>query len=191
MGLNGVGWEIRRVAKGCSTLQEVTRAPVGRSRSLWWKLDSPGQPCCREILSGDRRLLGTTGAVPPGDDPGFSPREPLSSRKLSQYANLADATESRTLVRQLKELYDQNRRAFRVEEVAGGYRLLTRPRFLDGCGGRRVRRKRGFRLPLWKRGRRRLSKTDRSTDIEAVRGQLRRILRQLIDRDGRIAGTKR
>ena len=40
MGLNGVGWEIRRVAKGCSTLQEVTRAHLGRGRSLWWKLDS-------------------------------------------------------------------------------------------------------------------------------------------------------
>ena len=56
-------------------------------------------------------------------------REPLSTRKLSQYANLADATEARTLIRQLNERYDQSGRAFRVEEVAGGYQLLTRPKF--------------------------------------------------------------
>lgn len=59
----------------------------------------------------------------------FLAREPLTSRKLSQYANLADGTESRTLIRRLNELYDNSGRAFRVERVAGGYQLLTRPRF--------------------------------------------------------------
>src|SRR5688572_9269886 len=52
-------------------------------------------------------------------------REPLSSRRLSQYSNLADATEARTLVRHLNELLDGSGRAFRVEEVAGGFQLLT------------------------------------------------------------------
>ena len=33
----------------------------------------------------------------------FLAREPLSSRKLSQYANLADGTEARTLVRRLNQ----------------------------------------------------------------------------------------
>src|SRR5262245_21086992 len=33
-------------------------------------------------------------------------REPLSARKLSQYANLADGTEARTLIRQLNAIYD-------------------------------------------------------------------------------------
>jgi len=59
----------------------------------------------------------------------FLAREPLTSRKLSQYANLADGTESRTLIRRLNELYDQSGQAFRVERVAGGYQLLTRPHF--------------------------------------------------------------
>jgi segregation and condensation protein B len=59
----------------------------------------------------------------------FVAREPLSTRKLSQYANLADATEARTLIRQLNDQYDQIGRAFRVEEVAGGYLLMTRPKF--------------------------------------------------------------
>ena len=56
-------------------------------------------------------------------------REPLNSRKLAQYARLADGTEARTIVRQLNKLYDEAGRAFRVEEVAGGFRLLTRRHF--------------------------------------------------------------
>ena len=59
----------------------------------------------------------------------FLAREPLSSRKLCQFASLADATEARTLIRRLNELYDANGRAFRVEDVAGGYQLLTRSPF--------------------------------------------------------------
>ncbi|MEO8494531.1 MAG: SMC-Scp complex subunit ScpB, partial [Planctomycetota bacterium] len=59
----------------------------------------------------------------------FLAREPLSSRKLSQFASLADATEARTLIRHLNELYDASGRAFRVEDVAGGYQLLTRSPF--------------------------------------------------------------
>jgi segregation and condensation protein B len=59
----------------------------------------------------------------------FLAREPLSSRKLSQFASLADATEARTLIRQLNDLYDASGRAFRVEDVAGGYQLLTRSPF--------------------------------------------------------------
>ena len=59
----------------------------------------------------------------------FLARDPLNSRKLSQFANLADGTEARTLVRQINERYDQAGRAIRVEEVAGGYQLMTRPKF--------------------------------------------------------------
>jgi segregation and condensation protein B len=48
-------------------------------------------------------------------------------RKLAQLAGLADATEARTLVRQINQLYTERGRAFRVEEVAGGVQILTRP----------------------------------------------------------------
>ena len=54
-------------------------------------------------------------------------KTPLNARKLSQLAHLADATEARTLVRQLNRIYDDFGRAIRVEQVAGGYRMLTRP----------------------------------------------------------------
>ncbi len=56
-------------------------------------------------------------------------REPFNSRKLAQHARLADGTEARTIVRQLNRLYDEAGRAFRVEEVAGGFQLLTRRQF--------------------------------------------------------------
>ena len=52
---------------------------------------------------------------------------PLSARKLSQLAHLADATAARTLVRHLNRTYEELGRAIRVEQVAGGYRMLTRP----------------------------------------------------------------
>lgn len=55
-------------------------------------------------------------------------RSPLPTRKLSQLAGLADATEARTLVRKLNQVYAERGRAFRAEEVAGGYQLLTHPR---------------------------------------------------------------
>lgn len=61
----------------------------------------------------------------------FLAKEPLSSRKLSEYANLADGTEARTLVTRLNRRLDEAGRAFRVEQVAGGYQLVTRPKFAE------------------------------------------------------------
>jgi segregation and condensation protein B len=55
--------------------------------------------------------------------------EPISARKISQFASLADATEARTLIRRLNQFYDDGGCAFRVEEVAGGYQLLSRRKF--------------------------------------------------------------
>jgi segregation and condensation protein B len=55
--------------------------------------------------------------------------EPLPARKLADVAGLADAAESRTLVERLRQLYDAAGSAFQVEEIAGGYQLLTRPQY--------------------------------------------------------------
>jgi segregation and condensation protein B len=55
--------------------------------------------------------------------------EPLAARRLAEAADLADAAEARALVEHLRELYDADGSAFQVEEIAGGYQLLTRPRF--------------------------------------------------------------
>jgi segregation and condensation protein B len=113
-------------------------------------------------------------------------REPLTTRKLGQIANLADGTEARTLIRRLNELYDERGRAFRVERVAGGYQLLSRPQFATW-----VRRLEhvphetrlsapaletlavvAYRQPVLR------------ADVEAIRGvNCGEILRQLMDRD--------
>lgn len=59
----------------------------------------------------------------------FLARQPLSTRKLSQYANLADGTEARTLVARLNQQLDVDGRAFRAEPIAQGFQLVTRPKF--------------------------------------------------------------
>jgi segregation and condensation protein B len=59
----------------------------------------------------------------------FLSRKPLSSRKISQLAHLEDGTQARTLIRELNQRYDRDRRAFHVKKVAGGYQMLTRPQF--------------------------------------------------------------
>lgn len=59
----------------------------------------------------------------------FLAREALTSRKIAQLCNLSDGTEARTVIRRLAKLYDAAGSAFRVEELAGGYQLFTRPMF--------------------------------------------------------------
>lgn len=53
----------------------------------------------------------------------------LSFRKLAQFATLADASEAQHLVKQLNAAYDKMACAFRVEQLATGCRLMTRPQF--------------------------------------------------------------
>jgi segregation and condensation protein B len=113
-------------------------------------------------------------------------REPLSSRKIARFANLADGTEARTLVRQLNRMFDQSGSAFRVEEIAGGFQLMTRPQF--GPWLRRL-----LRTPVDTR----MSNAALETlavvayqqpvlraEVEAIRGaQSGEVLRQLMERD--------
>ncbi len=116
----------------------------------------------------------------------FLAREPLSARRLSQYANLADGTEARTLIRHLNQQYDLRGQAFRVEEVAGGFQLLTKPQFASWLRrlGHVPTETRlsvpaletlavvAYRQPILR------------ADVEAVRGvNCGEILRQLMDRD--------
>ncbi len=116
----------------------------------------------------------------------FLAKEPLNSRKLAQFAGLEDGTRARTLIQRLNAEYDQAGRAFRVEEVAGGYQLLTRRKFSGWL-------RRLAHVP----GEARLSPPALETlaviayrqpvlraDIEAIRGvNCGEILRQLMERD--------
>jgi segregation and condensation protein B len=55
--------------------------------------------------------------------------EPLPARKLAEVVGLADSAEARKQIDRLKELYDLEGTAFQIEEIAGGYQLLTRSRY--------------------------------------------------------------
>jgi len=174
------------------------RQPIGGMGGVW-----PGQTgACRLPFFGQRRLEGSrTG---PGDVPAgqgeptrpdslarleavmFLARHPQSSRTLAQLAGLTDGTEARTLVRKLNRLYDSGGSAFRVEEVAGGYQLMSRSKFAPWL-------RRLHSLPVEVR----LSAPAMETlavvayrqpvlraEVEAIRGvQCGEILRQLIERD--------
>lgn len=109
----------------------------------------------------------------------------LSTRKLAQFAMLADSGEARTLIDQLNVAYDQTRSAFRIERVATGYQMLTRPKFapwLDKLHERQARLKLSapametlaiiaYRQPITR------------ADIEAVRGVASaEMLKQLMER---------
>lgn len=123
----------------------------------------------------------------------FVANEALSPRKLAQVALLADPTEARTLVRQLNDLYDRFESSFRVEQVASGFQLLTRPEFCHWLGKLHHRQSElklsqsaletltiiAYRQPIIR------------ADIEAIRGvNCTEILKQLLDRGYvRIAGA--
>lgn len=110
----------------------------------------------------------------------------LSIRKLANVAMLADTTEVLTLIDQLNVAYDQSRSAFRIERVATGYQILTRPKFapwLDRLHHRQTQLKLSapametltivaYRQPITR------------ADIEAIRGVAStEMLKQLMDRN--------
>ena len=116
----------------------------------------------------------------------FLAREPINTRKLAQLAGLADGTEARTLVRRLNRWYDESGSAFRAEELAGGFQLMSRPKFGPWlrrlyCSPVEVRLSApaqetlavvAYRQPVLR------------AEIEAIRGvDCGEILRQLMDRD--------
>src|SRR5690606_20180823 len=109
----------------------------------------------------------------------------LSPRKLLQHAKLADLAEVRMLVEQLNVAYDRSRTAFRIEQVATGYQLLTRPKFAPWLVTLHQRQARlklsapmmetlsivAYRQPITR------------ADVEAVRGvQTSEMLKQLMER---------
>lgn len=109
----------------------------------------------------------------------------LSFRKISQFATLADAAEARALVQELNDKLDRGGAAFRIEKVATGVRMMTRPQFsmwLDRLHNRQARAKLSppmletlsivaYRQPVTR------------ADVDKIRGvQASEMLRQLMDR---------
>jgi segregation and condensation protein B len=115
----------------------------------------------------------------------FVADEPLTARRLASAAGLTDVREARHLVRQLQTLYEQEGTAFQVEELAGGFQLLTRPEFHSWLA--RLRRT-GHDLRLSAPARETLAiiayrQPITRADVESIRGvQSNEILRQLMEK---------
>lgn len=137
-----------------------------------------GDPAALGELARDAALARVEAAL-------FAADEPLTARRLAQVAGLADGTEARRLVRKLQGFYDQDGTAFQVEEIAGGFQLLTRPEYHTWLA--RVRRP-GTEVKLTAAARETLAvvayrQPIMRADIEAIRGvQCSEVLRQLMER---------
>jgi segregation and condensation protein B len=143
--------------------------------------DQAGQ----DALGRDMRLAMVEAALIAAD-------EPLTTRRLTTAAGLTDATEARRLVLRLQALYQQDGSAFQVEELAGGWQLLTKPEYHPWLS--RLRRA-GAEARLTPAMREALTivayrQPITRADLDAVRGvQSGDVLRQLMERGlVRIAG---
>jgi segregation and condensation protein B len=175
------------VARG--PLARVGRQQLPRNHRLpavyRWLADDEGGPLAQGELARDLPLALVEAAL-------FVADEPLTARRLADIAGLADGTEARRLVRKLQALYDRDNTAFQVEELAGGFQLLTRPEYHPWLA--RLRRASND-LRLTAAARETLAivayrQPIMRADIEAVRGvQCGEVLRQLMEKGlVRIAG---
>lgn len=56
---------------------------------------------------------------------------PLASSKLSELLGKAGVSAVNTAIDHLNQLYADSNRSFRIESVAGGWQIITRPEFAD------------------------------------------------------------
>jgi segregation and condensation protein B len=150
----------------------------------WWAVEEES-PTAQGELAREPRLALVEAALLGAD-------EPLTARRLATLAGLAGSAEAHTLVAKLRELYTRDGTAFQVEELAGGYQLLTRAEFHPWVG--RLRRA-GADTQLTVATRETLAiiayrQPITRADIEGIRGVgSSEVLRQLMDKGlVRIAG---
>lgn len=180
-----MGWGT--VARGPQVRRGREALPANRGLPSIYRhrLEAPAPRGGQGPLGRDPALARVEAAL-------FAADEPLTARRLAAAAEVADAAEARRLVRRLAGLYEQGDSAFQVEEVAGGWQLLTRPEFFPWLS--RLRRP-AADLRLSAAARETLTiiayrQPITRADIEAVRGvQCSEVLRQLMEKGlVRIAG---
>src|SRR5205085_1762064 len=59
----------------------------------------------------------------------FSTHHPLTNGRLAELLDLESTKYVRHAVRELNKQYEDAGRAFRIEQVAGGYQMLTMPQY--------------------------------------------------------------
>jgi segregation and condensation protein B len=161
--------------------------PQNRRSPLIYRLlgseasDQAGQ----DALGRDLRLATVEAALMAAD-------EPLTARRLGTAAGLSGATEARRLVTRLQALYEQDGSAFQVEELAGGWQLLTKPEFHPWLSRLRRTAAEARLTPAMREALTIVAYRQPITraDLDAVRGvQSADVLRQLMERGlVRIAG---
>jgi segregation and condensation protein B len=113
----------RRLRYGPATLRPAAARPGNAATPAVFRLRAADvEAPAADPHARDARLARLEAAL-------FLADEPLTARRLADALGLADAAEARALVERLKELYDLDGTAFQVEEIAGGYQLLTRPQY--------------------------------------------------------------
>jgi segregation and condensation protein B len=158
-------------------------SPSAREWALWQWRTSPREPAARMLPAASSGALGEKTARL--EAALFVAEGPLSAQKLCQFALLADVAETKQHIEELNRTYDEDGSAFRVERVAGGFQLLTRPElayWLDQLHQRQAELKLSppaletltiiaYRQPITR------------ADIEEVRGvQCAEIIKHLMDR---------
>jgi segregation and condensation protein B len=110
------------VARGPLARRAVDRLPRDQALPAVFRIlnGDPDRATRSDTLSRSEELASLEAAL-------FAADEPLNLRKLALAAGLGDVVAARRLVRRLQNLYDEGQTAFQVEEIAGGYQLLTRP----------------------------------------------------------------
>lgn len=172
----------RRHPLARTTLLDRTRVRRPWHRPGWWPTEAE---TASDPLGRSPVLARLEAAL-------FAADEPLAPRRLAAVTGLDDLATVRDLVDRLRALYETDGSPFQVEEVAGGYQLLTRPEFHPWL----ARLRKGTpELKLSSAARETLTivayrQPIARADIESVRGvQSGDILRQLMERGlVRIAG---
>lgn len=116
----------------------------------------------------------------------FAADRPVSAGRLAKAAQLVSVKAARALIEQLRKQLDDSKSPFRVERLASGYRLLTRPEYAFWLGKLHPKPSRvgisptametltivAYRQPLTR------------ADVEAIRGvQSLEVLKQLADKN--------
>lgn len=112
------------VARGPAARPRPDRFPENHRLPLVYRLggEEGVEPAARGPLARDPALAQLEAALLVAD-------EPLPARRLAVAAGIEDGNEARRLLRKLQTLYDQEGTAFQIEEVAGGFQLLTRSEY--------------------------------------------------------------
>jgi segregation and condensation protein B len=103
--------------------RQVNRLPTDHRPELAFRL-WPGESSAGDTEVGvrDDAMAAVEGVL-------FAADEPLNARRLAVLTGLRDATETRRALRRLQARLQADGSAFQVEELAGGFQLLTHPRF--------------------------------------------------------------